>query len=579
LERALTTPNDADWVRDAMRRNLGVSLLLERDGRIVEAVGACEALLGRDAAALAGAMLPELAVERERTGLSQVLAALDEGNSVEFALIPAEAEPAERSHWRASRREDGRIVASGIDPGERSAQVGAILKMTDALPLLVAYVDRDLRYRFNNTAYEQTFGIPRMVLFGKRVAEVIAADTWERIEPRMRRALAGERVRFNREIQFGNGRLMQARIEYIPDRSRSGEVKGFYAIVDDVTEYASAIAMMRAVHEAIHRARLDYDTTIENLLRLGCEFLDLDIGIVSDTRNGAYTVRSVVPEDVGLQSGDVFAIGETYCDVTLRAEDVVATTAAGSDPRIKGHPCYDQFGLESYIGVPLVDRGKVIGTLNFSSPHERAQPFSELELELVRLLGSATERLWIQDQFEQGLFRSRLAMERRALTDSLTDAPNRAHIFAEFEKMVAYREAEGSTASIALLDVDHFKRINDEYGHQAGDTVLVRVAETIRGALRDGDLAGRVGGEEFLILLPGSGREAAACAVERVRGAIEALQPRSREGRPIPVTASVGVAECGPGLGVDDVYSLADRALYRAKSAGRNRVELAPAQQ
>jgi diguanylate cyclase (GGDEF)-like protein/PAS domain S-box-containing protein len=575
----LTSAADADWVRDAMRRNLGVSVLLDRDGRIVEAVGACEALLGRDAGALVGARLPELAVERERSGIAQVLDELATEDSVEFALIPAEAEPAERSHWRASRRDDGSIVASGVDPGERSGQVAAILNMTDALPLLVAYVDRDFRYRFNNSAYENTFGVPRMMLFGKRVAEAVDAETWERLEPRMRRALAGERVRFDREIRLSNGRLMQARIEYIPDRSRSGEVKGFYAVVDDVTEYASAIAMMRAVHDTINRARLDYDTTIENLLRLGCEFLDLDIGIVSDTRDGAYTVRSVVPEDAGVQRGDVFAIGETYCDVTLRAEDVVATTAAGSDPRIHGHPCYEKFELESYIGVPLVDRGKVIGTLNFSAPEPRQQPFSELELELVRLLGSATERLLIQDQFEQGLFRSRLDMERRALTDSLTDAPNRAHIFAEFEKMVAFRDAEGSKASIALLDVDHFKRINDEYGHQAGDTVLVRVADTVRSALRDGDLVGRVGGEEFLILLPGSGADAAAGAVERVRAAVEALEPRSREGRPIPVTASIGVAECTAGLGVDDIYSLADRALYRAKSAGRNRVELAQAQQ
>jgi diguanylate cyclase (GGDEF)-like protein/PAS domain S-box-containing protein len=570
----LTNADQAGWIGEAMTRNLGVSVLLDREGRIVSAVGAGEALLGRSPDELVGATLPELAVERERLGIAQVLESLTGEESVEFALIPAEADPAERSHWRASRREDGSIVASGVDPGERLSQVGAILNLTDALPVLVSYVDRDFRYRFNNSAYERMFSVPRMVLFGKPVGDVVAPETWARLEPRMRRALAGEHVRFDQTVRLRNGRVMHARTEYIPDRSRGGNVKGFYAVIDDVTEYTSAIEMMRAVHDTINTARLDYESTVKNLLRLGCEFLHLDVGIVSDTRDGNYTVRFLFPDDAGVQRGDVFSIGETYCDVALRADDVVATTSAGSDSRIQGHPCYEKFELETYIGVPLVDRGKVTGTLNFSSPERREQPFSDLELELVRLLGSAIERLLVQDQFEQGLYRSRLDMERRALTDSLTGVPNRSHVFSEFEKLLAYREAEKSKASIALIDVDHFKRINDECGHQAGDAVLIRVAETLRGALRDGDLIGRVGGEEFLVLLPGSDLEDANAIMERVRSAIESSKTRLRDDREVSVTASIGVAECEAGQHVDDVYSRADRALYRAKESGRNRVEL-----
>ena len=273
----------------------------------------------------------------------------------------------------------------------------------------------------------------------------------------------------------------------------------------DVSDYAEVIEMMRRVHETVHRAGLDHESTIEELLRYGCDYLDVETGIVSDTRDGRYTVRHIVPADRGVSPGDVFPIGDTYCDIALRAGDVVATSRAGDDERIQGHPCYRRFALETYIGVPLQDRGKVVGTLNFSSSEPRGRPFSDLEMESVRLMGSAIERLLIQDRFEKGLFRSRLDMERRAKTDSLTGAPNRAAIFSEFERLLEHQRAEGERASIALMDVDHFKRINDRHGHLVGDRVLVELSETLKASIRQGDAIGRVGGEEFLLLLPDAG--------------------------------------------------------------------------
>lgn len=447
--------------------------------------------------------------------------------------------------------------------------------LVESLSLIVIHIDRDLRYRFSNAAYERAFGIPRASLVGRRVEDNVDASTWQRIEPLLRRALAGERVRFEQTVRLFNGRSVRARTEYIPDTDDAGSVRGVYALLDDVTEYTSAIEMMRAVHGAIGRARLDYGETIESLLRLGRDFLGLELGIVSETRDGDYRIRFVEPAAADLSPGDVLPLEETYCDITLQTGDVLATERAGADPRLADHASYARFGLETYIGVPLVDRGQVFGTLNLAAARARAQPFSHLELEMVRLLGSAVERLLIQDRFEQGLFRSRLDMEQRALTDSLTGLPNRAHIFSEFEKLHEFHRAEGTLVSVALLDVDHFKRINDSFGHQVGDEVLTRVADTIGQAVRQGDLIGRVGGEEFLLLLPGVGAAEAAEAMERVRAAVAALDARSDGDTPVHVTASIGVAECVDDLSVDEIYSRADRALYRAKAAGRNRVELA----
>ncbi|MGK7294193.1 MAG: diguanylate cyclase [Candidatus Wenzhouxiangella sp. M2_3B_020] len=563
------------WIRDAMALNLGVSLLLDSGLRIVEAVGACRELLGREADELPGAMLTDLAEERDRDGIRQVLERLESEASVEFALVPVRAEARHRSHWRATMRDDGAILASGVDPGARAAQVTAILKMTDTLPTLIAYVDPELRYRFVNAAYERLAGMPRMALFGKAVADIVGEDAMDRLEPRMRRALNGERVRFEQTVRLRAGHEFRARTEYIPDEGHGGEILGFYAVIEDVSDYAEVIEMMRRVHETVHRAGLDHESTINELLNYGRDYLEVETGIVSDTRDGRYTVRHVVPADAGVSPGDVFPIGDTYCDIALRAGQLVATERAGRDPQIHGHPCYERFGLETYIGVPLLDRGKVVGTLNFSSAEPRDGPFSDLEMELVRLMGGAIERLLIQDRFEKGLFRSRLDMEKRAKTDSLTGAPNRAAIFSEFENLLDYRSAEGGRVSIALMDVDHFKRINDRYGHQVGDKVLVELSETLKEAIRQGDAIGRVGGEEFLLLLPDAGLDEARGILERIRQRVESMSIRSENGEAVSVTISVGVAEAGGDDDVDRVYSRADKALYRAKEAGRNRIKVA----
>jgi len=160
-----------------------------------------------------------------------------------------------------------------------------------------------------------------------------------------------------------------------------------------------------------------------------------------------------------------------------------------------------------------------------------------------------------------------------ALTDGLTQLYNRRHTSDTLDAEVARSNRYGTPLSVLICDIDHFKSVNDRFGHNAGDEVIRQVAKVLAASIRRIDLAGRWGGEEFVILLPSTAAGGAAVVAERIRAGIEALSPV--EGGPDRVTVSVGVAEQGRRMSAVELIEQADKSLYRAKQRGRNRVELA----
>jgi diguanylate cyclase (GGDEF)-like protein len=163
-----------------------------------------------------------------------------------------------------------------------------------------------------------------------------------------------------------------------------------------------------------------------------------------------------------------------------------------------------------------------------------------------------------------------------ATTDALTSLLNRHQVFLRAEQEFARLEREAGTPKKALgllmLDVDHFKRHNDTYGHQAGDLILKEIADRLVRSLRRYDFVGRYGGEEFLAVLPATGFEGARAIAERIRERV-AAEPVVIDGVEVPVTVSLGLAcTLGEGESFEEVLKRADEGLYRAKSEGRNRV-------
>ncbi len=226
--------------------------------------------------------------------------------------------------------------------------------------------------------------------------------------------------------------------------------------------------------------------------------------------------------------------------------------------------------LEAQVFAGSMPAGRIEICWSEGRPAEGGEAFAATERELVRELarriGLAMERACVQKELVQ-----------LATTDFLTAAYNRRHFLQLAGAELARAGRYGRPVTMMMLDLDHFKRVNDERGHAAGDEALKAFVGLIKDVLRDQDRLGRMGGEEFAIVLPETALDAAVLVADRLRSRLAVLDVPVGGGEPLRLTTSIGVAECKirDGEGLEACLSRADVALYRAKGLGRDRVEAA----
>jgi len=203
--------------------------------------------------------------------------------------------------------------------------------------------------------------------------------------------------------------------------------------------------------------------------------------------------------------------------------------------------------------VPVTDRADEIG-------------------EMARAIQAFRRQGMAGEQATEALRELNADLERLAMVDPLTGVANRRYFYQRAGIEIGAAHRRRSPLACLMLDIDVFKSVNDRYGHAAGDLVLKRVAETVQAGIRPYDLLGRLGGEEFAVLLPDADIDAATVIAERLRIAVSA-SPALVEGVALPVTVSIGVSVLAPeDAAIDPLLDRADRALYQAKDGGRNRV-------
>jgi diguanylate cyclase (GGDEF)-like protein len=231
----------------------------------------------------------------------------------------------------------------------------------------------------------------------------------------------------------------------------------------------------------------------------------------------------------------------------------------------------DAQGLASIAMIPLRPRGKLIGSINLGS-HDAMRFTSAHASDFLAHLGLIASYC-----VENVINRARLL--RSGFTDVLTGWHNRRYLTVRLHEELARARRDRARLVCLMLDVDHFKRINDNWGHAAGDAVLRELAQRIEVQVRASDVAARYGGEEFIVLLPGKDAGSGRLLAERIRGAIASTPIELPCGETVTVTASIGIADVLPGESATDLKTMgdsliarADVALYRAKSEGRDRV-------
>lgn len=234
-------------------------------------------------------------------------------------------------------------------------------------------------------------------------------------------------------------------------------------------------------------------------------------------------------------------------------------------------------GMRSSLTCPLIARGRPIGFLFFSSLRARAyeQAHARTFGEIAEQLSVVVEKSLLYErlcQLNAELAASHARLEHLSSHDILTGLPNRSAIVTELERAAA-RSARGTGRfGVLMIDVDFFKRINDQHGHLAGDAVLRQIGEALARVIRSGETVGRYGGDEFVAVIEACDPPALAASAERLRRAVSDSTILYEETR-IDVTLTIGGATTAPGVATsaDRILATADRALYAAKAAGRNR--------
>ncbi|MDH3578667.1 MAG: sensor domain-containing diguanylate cyclase [Gammaproteobacteria bacterium] len=233
--------------------------------------------------------------------------------------------------------------------------------------------------------------------------------------------------------------------------------------------------------------------------------------------------------------------------------------------------CPGAVDIKSIAIIPLTHRQKLLGSINLCSadPQRFTPAYATDFLAHLGVIASFC--------VENAINRARLM--RSGFTDVLTGWHNRRYLTVRLSEELARARRDGTRLVCLMLDIDHFKRVNDNWGHAAGDAVLREIAQRIESQVRASDIAARYGGEEFVVLLPGTDVGSALLLAERIRQSVSATPIDLPNGDTVTITASIGISEVQPAPEADDLKTIgdslvarADVALYAAKAAGRDRV-------
>ncbi len=324
----------------------------------------------------------------------------------------------------------------------------------------------------------------------------------------------------------------------------------------------------------LHLLDTPMEERFERIIRLARMALGVPISAFSLVDETRQWFKSVQGMDVRQTSR-----GVSFCGHAILGDEMLVVPDAAHDVRFAGNPLVTGAPhIGFYAGYPIhATNGEKIGTLCAidTKPRQLTEENTQSLRDLALMLETEL-RVEVLSEAQEELILELDAAQRLALIDSLTHLWNRGGVFELLRREWSKAARNKTPIALVVADIDHFKLINDTHGHPIGDVVLQDVARRLLGSLRLEDAVGRLGGEEFLLILPGCEAEQLQSAVERIRAAVNDSPIATAAGF-LNVTISYGACAAipEPAISVEKLIKQADDALYMAKRSGRNRVEVA----
>jgi len=396
--------------------------------------------------------------------------------------------------------------------------------LADNLPALIAYFTIDgLRCQFANKAYVSAYGFTIESIVGKSVPDVIGAEAYAVIQPYILRVMEGETVSYERPLILPDGSSSVIEVNLIPHIISDEKPQSAFVLITDITKFRRA---EEAIRESEDRVRKFADATNEGIVFF-------DSGIITDINEaGARLVRLPVEKIIGRQVLDFVAPDSV--------ETVAKNIRVGFDRPYEANMLRADGTLVTleFVGKVIVRDGKTLRMTVARDISDRKQ--AEARIQFL------------------------------AHHDILTHLPNRAMLLERLQIMLNVAKRQGTQVGVLFIDLDNFKTINDSLGHYAGDQLLKRLAQRLQACLRSVDLVGRLGGDEFLVIISGLERtEDVIPIAEKIAECIS--EPFALEGQTLGVSGSIGISMYPQdGESTDTLIRNADAAMYLAKERGRS---------
>ncbi len=398
--------------------------------------------------------------------------------------------------------------------------------ITDAMPGMVGYWDKELRCRFANQPYMMWFGKAPEEIIGGSMKELMGGALFALNEPYILAALAGERQQFERTLTKADGSIGYTIANYIPDIDSHGIIAGFYVLVTDVTPF-------KEVEAELKLADIVYQNTLDAVMVTDFHGIILSVNPAFNNITG-YTAEEAIGQTPRLLKSNRHE-PQFYASLWRQIADTGQWQGEIWDRRKNGE-VFLAWQTITKIPGPVGEAGRYVAVF-----HDITEVWSKNE-----------------------------SIKHLAFHDALTDLPNRTLLMERLAHHIALAKREPRALAVMFLDLDGFKFVNDNFGHEVGDDLLIAVAQKLKALVRESDTVARLGGDEFIIMLDNpANRNEVAQICNRIIAAINV--PMVFRGKTAQVGTSIGIAMYpADAASAAQLIKSADSAMYEAKNAGKN---------